>query len=101
MNKICKGCKKEKDISDFYKHPKTSDGYLNYCKECIRIREKEYRLKNPEVIRLREKKRWQKRKLDPLKRERRQEYQKKWRTYKKNKAHRTVERNLKYKKPDF
>lgn len=34
--KICKGCGVEKDLAEFYKHPQTADGYLNYCKVCRR-----------------------------------------------------------------
>jgi hypothetical protein len=34
MNKICKECGIEKDISCFYKHKEMKDGYLNKCKDC-------------------------------------------------------------------
>lgn len=34
--KTCKGCGVDKELSEFYNHPKTADGYLNYCKVCRR-----------------------------------------------------------------
>lgn len=34
MNKVCARCSIEKNINEFYKHKETSDGYLNFCKEC-------------------------------------------------------------------
>jgi len=34
--KICFKCGGEKDLDDFYKHPKMADGHLNKCKECTR-----------------------------------------------------------------
>lgn len=34
--KACKGCGKEKSLTEYYKHPKMAGGYLNYCKDCKR-----------------------------------------------------------------
>lgn len=34
--KICSKCGIEKTISEFYKHPNTSDGYSNKCKNCTK-----------------------------------------------------------------
>lgn len=51
MMKICRKCKKEKPIDDFYKHKEMTDGYLNICKECILKRAKIYGNTNRENIR--------------------------------------------------
>jgi len=34
--KICFKCIKEKDVTEFYKHPKMGDGYLGKCKTCTK-----------------------------------------------------------------
>jgi hypothetical protein len=34
MKKICAKCRIEKDLANFYLHPKTNDGYAKKCKEC-------------------------------------------------------------------
>lgn len=44
MLKICKDCKKEKDVVDFY-------GKQNECKECTKSRVKKYRENNIEKVR--------------------------------------------------
>ena len=36
-SKICFRCNTEKTLTQFYKHPGTSDGHLGKCKECNKI----------------------------------------------------------------
>lgn len=33
--KQCRACNEYKPLIDFYTHPSTKDGYLNYCKSCF------------------------------------------------------------------
>ncbi len=37
MPKKCFKCGKEKDITEFYPHPRMKDGTLNKCKDCTRF----------------------------------------------------------------
>ncbi len=34
--KVCKDCKIEKPLSEFYRHPEMADGHLGNCKQCKR-----------------------------------------------------------------
>lgn len=62
--KKCSMCKKEKNINDFYKNKCLSTGHTSACKECINIKNKEWRTKNSEVYKIAVKKSSEKRKLE-------------------------------------
>lgn len=40
--KLCKKCGEKKPLTDFYTHPGMKDGYLNTCKPCKNIQQKQY-----------------------------------------------------------
>jgi 5-methylcytosine-specific restriction endonuclease McrA len=44
---VCRGCGVEKELSEFYKHPRMADGHLNHCKVCRRAYQKN---RPPEAI---------------------------------------------------
>lgn len=49
--KVCKKCGRELLISNFYVHKQMSDGHLNICKDCVRMRVHNYRENNIDKIR--------------------------------------------------
>ena len=51
MKKKCIWCGMEKDISEYYSHPRTADGHLNKCKECCKKQNKDNREKHLEYYR--------------------------------------------------
>jgi hypothetical protein len=51
MQKLCKKCLTEKDIDEFYRHPRMGDGHLNKCKECTKADVREQRAANVEYYR--------------------------------------------------
>jgi hypothetical protein len=48
--KVCRECKTEKPLSDFYKHPRMADGHLNKCAECVKSRVTKHREANLQKI---------------------------------------------------
>lgn len=37
MKKVCFKCHNTKQLSEFYKHPRMSDGHLGKCKDCTKL----------------------------------------------------------------
>lgn len=50
--KKCKECEKDKPLSEFHKHKNSKDKLSYQCKECWNARCKEFRMKNPNKIKL-------------------------------------------------
>lgn len=78
--KKCKKCGLEKDISEFYKNPKSKDGYQEKCKECAKKMANENRRKNIDRIREYDRTRGNRQDSSYLK-ERRKKYPKAYRFY--------------------
>lgn len=55
--KVCRQCKVEKPLAEFYKHPRMMDGHLNKCISCVKSRVYKHRELNLETIREYDKKR--------------------------------------------
>ena len=50
MTKVCSKCKKKKAISKFSKNRNRKDGLGNWCKRCMKIYSKKYRIENREYF---------------------------------------------------
>ena len=55
--KTCFKCKKEKELTEFYVHPRMADGHLNKCKDCTKKDGIEHRKANINKVRAYDKKR--------------------------------------------
>lgn len=53
--KTCNKCNQSKELTEFNKHPKSSDGYLNQCKSCVKQRKAEYYIRDKDKIRTKHK----------------------------------------------
>lgn len=73
--KVCIACQKPKELSEFYKHPQMADGHLNRCKECQQINTRYNYRKNREKRIAYERKR----ELDPERKSKKREYQRRMR----------------------
>jgi hypothetical protein len=47
--KVCFKCKEKKDVEEFYRHAKMTDGRLGKCKDCTRDDVRKYRKENDSV----------------------------------------------------
>jgi hypothetical protein len=74
MTKVCTKCGKTKSLSEFYNSKKSYDGKSYWCKQCVRIRDLNYRSKNIEKIKAKERKRSELRRKDPIYKAYRQKY---------------------------
>jgi len=68
MKKVCKRCRRTLDVAQFYKHSEMKDGYLNFCKDCVKARMKQYREKNHDFVLIKD--RIRNRKTDAVKKRR-------------------------------
>lgn len=99
-SKICKGCGILKSINDFYVHSEMKEGYLNFCKECVKERVSNRWYKNAGVLREKERLRYQRRKESPLFKKKRNDYLRKWRTKESTRAYNITHRKLRKLKPN-
>lgn len=99
--KICKRCKILKQSEEFYVHSEMADGYLNFCKECVKKQVRKYVRENADMLSEREKKRYQRRRRDPIFRQKKADYLRQWRTPEKRRAHEATARKLKNSKPEI
>ena len=90
-----------KQNEEFYVHSEMADGYLSFCKECVKERVHKYVRENADILSEREKKRYQRRRRDPMFRQKRADYLRKWRTPETMRAHNTTARKLKDSKPEI
>lgn len=53
--KVCRTCKAEKPLRQFYRHPTYADGHMSDCKECKRAYQREMHWLKREAILARQK----------------------------------------------
>jgi len=101
MDKECKKCGKLKPLSDFYVHKMMLDGYLNFCKECVKLRISIHYHRNGDSMREKERARFQERKKGKVYHDYINLHRHDYPNYKKN-ATNDVRRKLTYKglRPD-
>lgn len=103
--KICSKCSLEKDKTSFYSYPRMKDGLYAFCKDCSRLKNKEYRKseKWKEYKRKYQKTDESKEKMKQYRKSTKyQEYRKKYRKLEKSKEYdREYSRNRKEVDPQF
>lgn len=100
--KQCRRCKEKKPLKEFYVHQAMLDGYLNFCKECVKKRVKNHRIKNVKQIRQYDRKRRSPENLSKKEKSERVDRCREWRSQDKRRqiAHNTTARELREEKPD-
>ena len=98
--KTCRGCRIIKQEEEFYVHLEMASGRLNKCKECVKKQVRKYVRENADMLSEREKKRYQRRRKDPMFRQKRADYLRQWRTPETMQAHNITARKLKNSKPE-
>ena len=53
--KICRGCKQKQPVENFYVNTRMRDGHLSYCKNCVRIKAREWRDAHPDIVKAKRK----------------------------------------------
>ncbi|MEE9510411.1 MAG: hypothetical protein V3V81_07955 [Candidatus Bathyarchaeia archaeon] len=98
--KICRRCETPKQDEEFYVHAEMADGYLSFCKECVKKRIRKYNQENADMLSIKEKRRYQRRRKDPTFQQKKSAYNRIWRTPEKRLAHNITARKLKHLKPE-
>lgn len=70
IGKLCRICRKWQPLANFFAHKGTSDGLENRCRDCERVRSREYHRANREAVSLR--------RSSPERRQRHREYYREW-----------------------
>ena len=65
-SKLCGKCKTAKPITDFHKRTYSNDGLAHYCKECKKVYDAQYSIKNKETKKENDAKNYSKKKLSTL-----------------------------------
>ena len=99
--KVCKCCGIIKQEEEFYVHSEMTSGRLNKCKECVKKQVRKYVRENADILSEREKKRYQRRRRDPMFRQKRADYLRQWRTPETMQAHNATARKLTNSKPEI
>jgi hypothetical protein len=100
MKKMCLKCKELKDLKEFYIHNQMADKHLSFCKKCVQKRIHNRYISNIELMRKKEKERYDRRKLNPKFVIKKREYTKQYRKRKDRKISNSVYRKLYASRPN-
>ena len=99
--KKCRKCGLEKNVIEFYKHAQMGDGYLSFCKICVRKRIHNFYYKDIDKNRKKEKLRYERRKKNPAFIKARTIYDKKYRSSKIRRHAIYIAKRLYKNRPDY